>query len=291
MMRMGIVGAENSHTAAIAKLLNVQRAIKGFRVTHMWGETPELAAKAAQDGKIATIVADPREMIGQIDCVMIDHRDGQYHLPAARAFLQARVPMFIDKPLCRSVPQGRAFLAQCARRKVPVTSFSAVPLQESAKRAAQGLAAIGPLVSVHLDGPGGHTGPHGGIWFYGIHLADLMVELLGPGVHQVGACANGDHCSAVCNYPNGLTVTMSFFAQPYQYSVSAVGMNGTFAARIDFDANLYLTSAKIFTRMFRTGEMPFDAARMLAPLAMLDAFERSLATGKAAKVEVVGRRS
>ncbi len=289
MMRMGIVGAENSHTAAIAGLLNVDRAIKGFRVTHVWGETPELAAKAAGAGEIATIVADPAEMVGQIDCVMIDHRDGQFHLPAARRFLKARIPMFIDKPLCRSVAQGRSFLRDCARHNVPVTTLSAVPHQESAKRIARELAAIAPLVSVHLDGPGGHKGPYGGIWFYGIHLADLMVELLGPGARQVSACPNGDHCAAVCNYDNGLTVTMSFFAQPYQYSVSAVGMKGSFQARLDFDANLYLSSAKIFTRMFRTGKSPFTAERMLAPLSVLEACERSLRTGKPGKV--IGSRS
>ncbi len=43
-MRIGIVGAENSHTVAIAKTLNVDNAVPGFEVTHVWGETPEFAA-------------------------------------------------------------------------------------------------------------------------------------------------------------------------------------------------------------------------------------------------------
>ncbi len=36
-MRIGIVGAENSHAVAIAKTLNIERAVPGFEVTYVWG--------------------------------------------------------------------------------------------------------------------------------------------------------------------------------------------------------------------------------------------------------------
>ena len=37
MLTIGIVGAENSHTAAIAKVLNVEKRVRGVRVTHVVG--------------------------------------------------------------------------------------------------------------------------------------------------------------------------------------------------------------------------------------------------------------
>jgi hypothetical protein len=43
MLNIGIVGAENSHTAAIAKVLNVEKRVPGVRVTHVWGETAAFA--------------------------------------------------------------------------------------------------------------------------------------------------------------------------------------------------------------------------------------------------------
>ena len=46
-MKIGIVGAENSHTVAIAKVLNVENRLRGYKVTHVWGETAELARQAA----------------------------------------------------------------------------------------------------------------------------------------------------------------------------------------------------------------------------------------------------
>ena len=51
-MNIGIVGAENSHTAAIAKVLNVEKRVQGFRVTHVWGETRAFARKAAAAGEM-----------------------------------------------------------------------------------------------------------------------------------------------------------------------------------------------------------------------------------------------
>ena len=63
-MRIGIIGAENSHTAAIGKTLNVDHEVPGFEVTHVWGETPEFAAKAAAEGAIPNIVADPLRNAG-----------------------------------------------------------------------------------------------------------------------------------------------------------------------------------------------------------------------------------
>ena len=49
---VGIVGAENSHTAAIGKLINVEKRIPGVKVTHVWGETKALARKAAEVAQI-----------------------------------------------------------------------------------------------------------------------------------------------------------------------------------------------------------------------------------------------
>ena len=91
MIRVGIVGAENSHSAAIARTLNVAKAVPGFRVVAIWGETAAFAQRSAEAGQIPKIVKRPADMIGHIDGVMIDHRHAKYHLSAAEPFLAAHV--------------------------------------------------------------------------------------------------------------------------------------------------------------------------------------------------------
>ena len=53
-MRIGIIGAENSHTAAAARILNVEKKFPGVRVEVVWGETEAPARNAAEAGQIPT---------------------------------------------------------------------------------------------------------------------------------------------------------------------------------------------------------------------------------------------
>src|SRR5665648_412210 len=53
-IRIGIIGAENSHTVIYGKMFNIDKKFPGVEVTHLWGETDEFARKAAEAGKIPT---------------------------------------------------------------------------------------------------------------------------------------------------------------------------------------------------------------------------------------------
>ena len=49
-IRIGIIGAENSHTAGFGKIFNIEKKFPGVEVKYVWGETDELARKAAAKG-------------------------------------------------------------------------------------------------------------------------------------------------------------------------------------------------------------------------------------------------
>ena len=60
MITIGIIGAENSHTVAIAKTINLEKRVRGFSVTHVWGGNPEQRQDARERGQIPTIVQHPK---------------------------------------------------------------------------------------------------------------------------------------------------------------------------------------------------------------------------------------
>ena len=101
MLDIGIVGAENSHTASIAKVLNVEKQVRGVRVTHVWGETPAFARAAAAAGQIPNIVKKPEDLIGVVDAAAVDHRHPKFHLPAARPLLEAGMRNDAILTVCR----------------------------------------------------------------------------------------------------------------------------------------------------------------------------------------------
>ncbi|MEI7435392.1 MAG: Gfo/Idh/MocA family oxidoreductase [bacterium] len=284
--RIGIIGAENSHAAAIAREINIAGTPAGFAVTKIWGETPEFAASTAKAGQIPEIVSDPQEMLGQVDGVMVDHRDGQYHVAAARPFVEAGIPVFVDKPLSTSLAEAREFLRFRRERGVAVTTLSGIPHQSCIGGIRRKLGALGALRAVHLNGPGDPHSRYGGVFFYGIHQVDLMVSLFGIQAESAIAVINGSTLASVVTYPDGLNVTIGMPGVK-SFSITAVGAEGAFHEEITMDASSYAATTELFTTMFRDGTEPYDDARMLAPIAVLEALREAVATGRKVAVPAV----
>lgn len=287
-MKIGIIGAENSHTASIAKVVNVEKRIRGAQVTHVWGETRAFALKAAEIGQIPQIIKNPADLVGQVDGAVVDHRHGKFHLPAAKALLEARIPLFIDKPFCYRLAEGRRFLARAAELKVPVCSFSTLPKQESFRSLQKEARQLGPIHTVITSGSCDIRSKWGGIFFYGIHQVDMIVRLLGYeiGHAQVIKGAGTNH-EAVLTFAGGALGVMNLVTGGAHFHVSVIGEKGRLDRAITYDQSPYLTGVREFTGMFKSGKSPETTQSMLAPVAALEALEKSVATGRRVKVSSI----
>ena len=250
-MKLGIIGAENSHTAAIAKTINIQKKVKGFTVDYVWGETPRYAKEAAKAGQIPHIVKTPLEMLGKVDAVLVDHRHPKYHLKAVLPFVKAGVPTFVDKPFCYRSKEGKEFLKVARQKKTPVTSFSVVPEQQSFKRFVRKMKSLGPLFSADTYGPCDPKSPYGGVFFYGIHQVDMVLRAFGYNPTSVLITKNGKSSTGQILYPGGFIATMHLVSEDCPgFTMSVLGKKGSLHAPITFDSNQYLVGIKKFTSMF-----------------------------------------
>ena len=284
-MKIGIIGAENSHSAAIAKTLNIQKQIKGVSVDYIWGETEEFAKASAEKGAIPHIVRRATDMLGQIDALIVDHRHAKYHLPAAMPYLKAGIPMFIDKPFCYRSREGKAFLQLARRKKVPVTSYSTTPLSQSAEELKKKVSELGQLHAVSSFGPCDLESVYGGVFFYGIHQVELVLGLCGGDVASVLVTRNGDCSTGQLIYRSGLVATLNLVKAKWpEFSVTVLGEKGVCHQVLTSDANPYLTGIKRFVNMFRTGKEPRPHAEILRSIQVLEALEKSVKTGKMEKV-------
>ncbi len=89
-LKLGIIGAENSHSLRIAEMCNIKNVVP-MRVTHLWGETDDLANACATKGKVPEIVSNWRNLAGAVDGIMIDHRQGKYHRRGAKYFIEKKI--------------------------------------------------------------------------------------------------------------------------------------------------------------------------------------------------------
>lgn len=288
-MRIGIVGAENSHCTHIAKSLNIERAVPGVEVTHVWGETADFAAKAAQEGKIPTIVDEPPDMIGRIDGVMLDHRDGKYHLPAARPFVEAGIPVFVDKPFCTDLAEGIEFVEFARSKRVPVTSFSTVPLQQSMLAFYDAAKQLGRLRAIVTAGPCDVESEYGGVFFYGIHQVEMVTKFIKAEPLEVTSARCGEDAVAVVAFEGGPVVTHHLLKEWWaaNFTAAAYGDDGAHHTELPWDKELYIAGIRLFTGMFESRQEPFPPADYLRPIAILQAMDQALGTGSPAMVPPV----
>lgn len=85
--------------------------VPGARVTHIWTDDPADAPRVARASLIPHVLARAEDAIGQVDAAFIASGDGYDHVARARPFVEAGLPVFVDKPLALTVEGLRTFLA------------------------------------------------------------------------------------------------------------------------------------------------------------------------------------
>ena len=73
--------------------------IDGAQVTHVWTQDRSLSEHIAKAAGIENVTGQMEEMIGEVDAVLLARDDPEHHVAMAAPFLDAGVPLFIDKPL------------------------------------------------------------------------------------------------------------------------------------------------------------------------------------------------
>ena len=286
MKKIGIIGAENSHTIAISKAINVDKRIKGFSVEYLWGETEDFARAAAEAGQIPNIVRTQREMLGKIDALIVDHRHGKYHLKAALPFVKQGIPTFVDKPFCYRGSEGKEFLRIARKNKTPVTSFSSLIFQPSFKHFVKKMKDVGDVIAGISYGSCGLRNKYGGVFFYGIHQMEMALEAFGYDVSSVLVTRNGSNSAAQLIYPLGKIVTMCLIQKGSPgFGLAAIGSNVAYHQAITVGKDSHLYGIRTFTGMFRSGREPRKHEHMLRPVQVLEAMEKSIKSGNREKVE------
>ncbi|MFC1607865.1 Gfo/Idh/MocA family oxidoreductase [Candidatus Latescibacterota bacterium] len=83
--------------------------IHGAQVTHIWTDNPDDAVLVAKASLIPTIVEKPEDVIGEVDGVIIATDKGWEHVERCRPFIEAGLPVFVDKPLVDSDKDLKVF--------------------------------------------------------------------------------------------------------------------------------------------------------------------------------------
>lgn len=81
------------------------------RVTHIWTQDLKISKHIAAASNIETIVEDMEEIIGEVDAILLARDDAENHAKMAKPFLEAGIPIFVDKPLALSLNEAEEILS------------------------------------------------------------------------------------------------------------------------------------------------------------------------------------
>jgi predicted dehydrogenase len=274
-IRIGIIGAENSHTIGFGKLFNIDKKFPGAEVLYVWGETEEFARKAVAEGAIPNMVADPAEMMGKIDALIVDHRHPKYHLEAATPFVEAGIPTFIDKPFCYRVSEGKEFLAMARELGTPITSYSSIAQSDATFDMKEQIQSLGEINHVIRYGPADLESEYGGIFFYGVHCVQPLMYMFGEDIKKARITRNGKNASASLAYEKGMLATLIFTSLHHDWNTFVETKDGIIELKSRVNESDPPRNYTDMVEMFRTGKEPRSHESILKCVAVLEALERS----------------
>lgn len=274
-IRIGIIGAENSHTIGFGKMFNTDKKFSGMKVTHVWGETDEFARNAMEKGNIPNQVKDPKDMLGKIDALIVDHRHPKYHLEPAIPFIMEKIPTFIDKPFCYRAAEGQEFLRLAKDLGTPVTSYSSIAQSDATFDLIEQVKSMEEISQVICTGPGDFTSPYGGIFFYGVHIVQPMMYIFGEDIEEVKVSRNGNFGNASLRFSSGLFATLIIKEKARGWETFVETPKQLMELKPKVEEKNPSKNYVDMAEMFRTGKEPRTFQSILNCVSVLEALEKA----------------
>jgi virulence factor len=287
VINLGLVGVNTSHADAFSRIFNGDGekppVIDSARISHIWGNDRERTDALSTKHAIPNVVADYRDMIGAVDAVLIvdDTDGGAVHAELARPFLEAGLPVFIDKPMTTDYADAVALFDLAEQHNAPLMSCSALRFPVELAQSRADFDAIGKLSSIVSVGPGE--------WFYyGIHAVELLGAVTSDRAAWVHRHVLDQKDIAVVGYESGLTAVVETLRDAaYIFHITAYGADGLAAMEVRDMPGFYANTMREVVRMVETGTSPLTREQTLDVMAILHAGNRSAETGQRVTIDEI----
>ncbi len=281
--RIGIIGGENSHADNFAERINLpdEQGIFRYpdcRITMVSGHYPEANRTLAEKFGIDQVVDDPKEMLGKVDAVLITARDGKYHLEFAKPFLEAGIPLFVDKPFTADPAQAEELISLAKEKGVPLCGGSSVKYSDELLELKDFIRTTDKeIMGGSLSAPVQINSEHSGFYFYASHLVEMTMELFGYNPQSVTAVKHGNSVCCMVHYDN-FSVSNHFKEKSKPYT-AAVYASGIVEYRQLDISNIEDGQCAEVVEILRTGKMRYPYQQLIAPVYIMAAIIKSYETG------------
>ncbi len=283
MIKLGMLDFDTSHVVAFSQRLNKkgiaeEQWVDGAEIVLGCPGTSRMSperiaghAKKCSEELGVKLVDKPEDMRGKVDGMLIESIDGGMHLERVKLFIDAGMPLFIDKPLASSLADAEAIAELAEKKNVPIFSASSLRYGVEVIEALAAREELGAPVAVHVYGVQGRDPKYNPGWFnYGIHAAEMLITLLGPG-HQAVQYARGETGEqSMGGWKSGAVGSITLTSKgDYPFGFTYLGEKKTRAARVDTN-HIYRGLLREVVKFFQSGKAPVPIAETLGIIRYLE---------------------
>lgn len=236
--------------------------IAGVEVTHVWTDDPAEAVQVAAVAKIANVAARAEDVIGEVDAVIVATDKGFEHVERARPFVEAGLPVFVDKPLCDNRADLETFAGWIEAGK-PIISSSGMRFAKEFAPYHGATHEFGALRTVFVT--------MAKKWeTYGIHALESIYPIVGPGFMSVRNTGSYERNVVHLKHAKGIDVVITNTADQIGGSgfITLAGTEGGTVLRSQDTYTAFKAQLESYVGFLRTGTppVPFSQTRELMQL-------------------------
>ena len=191
-MNIGIIGLDSSHALAFTRLLHESQDTLFLDVTvtaAYAGGSPDFPLSVSRVNTFTArmtreygvrLMPTMQQVAESTDAILILSADGRSHLNQFKAICPYRKPVFIDKPFALSTADASHIIKLAEENQTPLMSASSLRYAEALPECTRG-----DILGVDVYGPMHVETTQGHYFWYGIHAAELLYQIMGPGCREV----------------------------------------------------------------------------------------------------------
>ncbi|MEE2640032.1 MAG: Gfo/Idh/MocA family oxidoreductase [Planctomycetota bacterium] len=287
LIRVGVIGLDTSHSPAFAKILNDPDSkpdVAGCRVVCAYPHgSRDIVSSSSRIPKYTKqfedmgieIVDSIADLLGKVDCVLLETNDGRPHLEQAKKVIDAGKTVFIDKPIAGSIEDAIAIFEYAKKKNVPVFSSSSLRFMSGPQAVRQGKQ--GKVMGVTTHSPCSLEKTHPDLFWYGIHGVEILYTVMGPGCQTVTRSSSPDFDVVTGVWKDGRIATFRGIR------AGKTGYGGTaFCEKGIVDLGSYGGYRPLLVeivKFFKTGKPPVSAEETLELYAIMAAADVSNSKG------------
>jgi predicted dehydrogenase len=265
---MGYPGVTSYLNANLATL-----GLPGAKVTHVWSQSKATSQQIALTAGIENVVENLEDMIGVVDAVFLSRDDPENHRQMAKPFIDAGIPIFIDKPLCSTPEDLEYFAGEIAKGKF-IMSCSSMRYASECMAAKTELASLGKIELITAVGKKD--------WIkYGVHMLEAIFSIMSdPKPISVINVGKPDGAIVKIDFEGGLQVSVHLFMEiSGTFQLSIYGQQNWKQVNISNSYAMFRDNIIEFIRSVKEGKPRLEFYKTQQIIKTLIAGEESLKQG------------